>query len=147
MHCLVCNSCVEKWDHHCFWLNTCINEKNKKQFNIFFYSMMIFVFLNILFFLLNSYIWYNSNPILYEMLFNAQEETFFYFICKTLFMFFNIFMLLFCSYSEFFILIPILKNSCSNQNDEGLTLSEYQAKLLMKSNNSESSLMSNSYSV
>ena len=147
MHCLVCNSCVEKWDHHCFWLNTCINEKNKKQFNIFFYSMMVFVFLNILFFLLNTYIWYNGKPILYEMLFNAKEGTFFYFICQIIFMFFNIFMFLFCFYSEFFILIPILNNSCSNQNDEGLTLSEYQAKLLMKTNNNESSLISNSYSI
>jgi hypothetical protein len=81
------------------------------------------------------------------MLFNAKEGTFFYFICNALFMFFNIFMFLFCSYSEFFILIPILKNSCTNQNDEGQTLSEYQAKLLMKNNNNDSSLISNSYSV
>ena len=60
MHYLVCNSCVEKWDHHCFWINTCINENNQKQFDLFFYSMMNFVFLNILFFLLNIYIWFNK---------------------------------------------------------------------------------------
>ena len=31
-HCLICDRCVENWDHHCYWLNTCINDKNYKKF-------------------------------------------------------------------------------------------------------------------
>ena len=147
MHCLVCNSCVEKWDHHCFWLNTCINEKNKKQFDLFFYSMMIFVFLNILFFLLNTYIWFNQKTLFIKMLFGANEGSFNYFLYNNIWLFLNLFMLLFCCYTEFFVLIPILKSSCENKGEEGQTLSEYQAKLLIKNVNDTSSLMSYTSSV
>ena len=147
MHCLVCNACVEKWDHHCFWLNTCINEKNKKQFDLFFYSMMIFVFLNILFFLLNTYIWFNKKTLFIKMLFGTNEGSLNYFLCNNIWLFFNLFMLLFCCYTEFFVLIPILKSSCQNKGEEGQTLSEYQAKLLSKNVNDTSSLMSYTSSV
>ncbi len=147
MHCLVCNSCVEKWDHHCFWLNTCINENNKKQFDLFFYSMMIFVFLNILFFFLNTYIWFNKKTLFIKMLFGANEGSFNYFLCNNIWLFFNLFMLLFCCYTEFIVLIPILKSSCENKGEEGQTLSEYQAKLLNKNVNDTSSLISYTSSV
>lgn len=38
--------CVNNWDHHCFWLNTCINDKNKKAFNFFYWTFIVDVFIN-----------------------------------------------------------------------------------------------------
>ena len=35
-HYLICNRCVNNWDHHCYWLNSCIKEKIIKNLNFFF---------------------------------------------------------------------------------------------------------------
>lgn len=46
VHCLVCDICYNNWDHHCFWLNTCIYDKNKNAFNVFYFNFMINVGMN-----------------------------------------------------------------------------------------------------
>ena len=35
VHCLVCDVCIPQWDHHCFWLNSCISLENKCKFKLF----------------------------------------------------------------------------------------------------------------
>ncbi|CAG9311982.1 unnamed protein product [Blepharisma stoltei] len=40
-HCQTCNKCVEKFDHHCPWINNCIGAKNIGVFYIFICSIWI----------------------------------------------------------------------------------------------------------
>ena len=34
-HCSLCNACVEKMDHHCVWINSCVGLHNYKYFLLF----------------------------------------------------------------------------------------------------------------
>ena len=44
-HCLICEMCVDEFDHHCFWVGNCIGKNNYTLFFIF----LIYILINTLF--------------------------------------------------------------------------------------------------
>ena len=45
LHCLICQKCIEDFDHHCFWVGNCIGKDNYTLFFIF----LVYILLNTLF--------------------------------------------------------------------------------------------------
>ena len=61
IHCAVCNLCIDDWDHHCFWLNSCITKNNMKIFTFFLISIFSFLITNIIFSIVFLIIYFFEN--------------------------------------------------------------------------------------
>ena len=47
LHCLICQKCVDEFDHHCFWVGNCIGKNNYTLFFIFLVYILLNTFFNI----------------------------------------------------------------------------------------------------
>ena len=51
-HCMVCDTCVSDFDHHCFWINKCINANINIQFICFLVFLLTDLIINLVWFLI-----------------------------------------------------------------------------------------------
>lgn len=115
LHCLVCDICVDKWDHHCFWLNTCINSENKKLFHVFLCMLLIGVIANMIF----------SSVYITALVLMSTND----YVQLSIWGFF----LFVFSYIFIFVYLPFLCPA-NKQEDNNATRSDYDINLIDRSN-------------
>ena len=109
-HCLICDRCVENWDHHCYWLNTCINDKNYTKFYAFVIFTILFLLFNLLFYIVClNLILFSSKEIFVQKIFNLEYRSSPYLIIKIIIICLGVYLIFVFSYSLIFIAIPIIK--------------------------------------
>jgi palmitoyltransferase len=42
-HCIICDNCYDKFDHHCYWINKCVAKRNYKIFIFFLFEAAIYL--------------------------------------------------------------------------------------------------------
>ena len=43
MHCDICKICIERYDHHCYWINNCVGKHNFKRFIFLIIYLEVFL--------------------------------------------------------------------------------------------------------
>ena len=132
-HCRVCNKCIEKFDHHCIWINNCVGAKNFKSFLYFIFIHWVLVtysgFLGLLFFYFEIKEKNLFNQVFYDVeTKQAIKATYIiifrYLLWKNYLLFATIFMLIstslfliFFLYYQFKLIIQNLTSTEKNKQD------------------------------
>ena len=129
-HCIICDKCIEKFDHHCIWINNCVGGKNLKYFYYFIFIHWILVtyasILSSAFFYFEIKEKNLFNQLYYEpqtgKKFNATYMTVFkYLLWKHYFLMATTLMLIFVSFFLFFFLYSqfklLIQNYTSNEKN------------------------------
>ena len=131
-HCLICDRCVENWDHHCYWLNTCISNKNFCKFKLFLYFTFIFLITNLLFYIYSVYLILSAKDLFFQEIFDIEIGSEVYYLVLALLISALIVLIIFIFYSLIFLNFPFviyyckmnINNSKLEENIESLNDSE-----------------------
>lgn len=55
IHCGICNCCIERLDHHCPWIGTCVGKRNYKYFITFVYLLATLIIFGLTFSSLHAF--------------------------------------------------------------------------------------------
>ena len=132
-HCIICDNCYDRFDHHCYWINKCVAKRNYKIFIFFLFEAAIYLatillltvlsLIKIISFLKNNS--YDKNGICenYYLKFNYIQD-----ICEKIFdekmifhLIFNILLILIILsflIPEFLLLILHIHVICTNYREE-----------------------------
>ena len=159
-HCIVCDRCYEKFDHHCYWINKCVAKNNFPIFLFFLFETTLYLTITLV---INILSLININAVNNENFITdsckKKSWNFFSFACKQLFsikgkfiihLILNILLiLLILSFliPEFLLLILHIKVFCSNYKEEKYrnTASSFSTTSLINEDDN-SLLLSNSSS-
>ena len=42
-HCDICNRCVQKFDHHCYYIANCVGDNNLKLFGVYLCCLVVYL--------------------------------------------------------------------------------------------------------
>ena len=62
-HCIICHSCVDRYDHHCPWINNCVGIRNHNLFLMYLISQMATLCITL----------YQTTEILKQFIANKEE--------------------------------------------------------------------------
>jgi len=147
-HCIICDKCIEKFDHHCVWINNCVGGRNIKYFYYFIFIHWILVtYASIL----SSFCFYfeiNENKLFEQIYYDVNtgqrfSATYFtvfkYLLWKhyllmasTLMLIFMSFFLIFFFYYQFKLLIQNYTSNEKNRQEKRIKYMELIKETLEK---------------